>query len=492
MITALQQGFAHVPTDGTQDVFVAVKAVYTAIGTDVKPIVLQKLLFFANGIACAIFGKPLTTSTTEAWKYGPVIRRVWNSYKGRSPKPYQKQDDDDLLVPSRMVTVCVGLSVAAHGDDHWWKIVDESHIPPWENAYVPRQPSLSQPILFDDTREWFSNPDNLLGEVLPGIIKKQDLFPEIADFKVVVKDVLLALVHDFTFKAWGKINVSPNCAREINPDVVIWPGQDPLAALAVAFARPIHIYDVYRTQFGETTDAYLLDLARLACLGDWVALIRLSQSAELAEAIDALPIDRLDSTTVPESYAAGSFAFLAGRESDAVSSWEKCDLPQARIALASASADPAQELKMLGPVAQPHAAFQAGDLEKLKSFPTSAESDLLLGMLAVQTGELTLAKRTLTRSATEGCEEACDALFDYFSNVDCHNEADLKALAAQTQSGKVALATFYFKQDRIDEGRRVVDTLDVLHKHTLYANDGTRKSQEDFLNRLVYIATPPL
>lgn len=49
--------------------------------TDITPLMLQKLLYYTNGIHDAVFGRPLFTSRCEAWIHGPVYRDVYDVFK---------------------------------------------------------------------------------------------------------------------------------------------------------------------------------------------------------------------------------------------------------------------------------------------------------------------------------------------------------------------------------------------------------------------------
>ncbi len=40
---------------------------------DVTPLKLQKLLYYCQGYALALTGKPLFPEPVEAWRYGPVV-----------------------------------------------------------------------------------------------------------------------------------------------------------------------------------------------------------------------------------------------------------------------------------------------------------------------------------------------------------------------------------------------------------------------------------
>lgn len=42
---------------------------------------LQKLLYYAQGLYMAIYGKPLFSDKIEAWTYGPVVPKLYHHYK---------------------------------------------------------------------------------------------------------------------------------------------------------------------------------------------------------------------------------------------------------------------------------------------------------------------------------------------------------------------------------------------------------------------------
>ena len=52
--------------------------------TDLK---LQKLLYYAQGIAIKYTGKPLFNENLVAWDLGPVVPKVYNKYKKYGKKP---------------------------------------------------------------------------------------------------------------------------------------------------------------------------------------------------------------------------------------------------------------------------------------------------------------------------------------------------------------------------------------------------------------------
>lgn len=49
------------------------------------PLMLQKLLYYAQCWSLAEHSEPLFDDDIQAWKWGPVVPVVWKAYSGRSP-----------------------------------------------------------------------------------------------------------------------------------------------------------------------------------------------------------------------------------------------------------------------------------------------------------------------------------------------------------------------------------------------------------------------
>lgn len=46
------------------------------------PLRLQKLLYYVQGWSLAVNGRPMFNDPIQAWKYGPVVRSVYDAFKG--------------------------------------------------------------------------------------------------------------------------------------------------------------------------------------------------------------------------------------------------------------------------------------------------------------------------------------------------------------------------------------------------------------------------
>jgi uncharacterized phage-associated protein len=52
-----------------------------AAGSPLTHLQIHKLIYFAQGWTLAILDKPLISDEIEAWKYGPVVRSVFDAFK---------------------------------------------------------------------------------------------------------------------------------------------------------------------------------------------------------------------------------------------------------------------------------------------------------------------------------------------------------------------------------------------------------------------------
>ena len=104
-------------------------------GDAISNMKLQKLLYYAQGFALAILGKPLFDDDFEKWTYGPVLPAVYNKYKvfcseaiprpeGASLQDYT--DDERKLLDEVYYTF---------GQYSAWALSEMSHATkPWQDA----------------------------------------------------------------------------------------------------------------------------------------------------------------------------------------------------------------------------------------------------------------------------------------------------------------------------------------------------------------------
>lgn len=48
---------------------------------EVTPLMLQKLLYFVQGVSCALYKEPLLSEDCQAWVHGPVYPQVYDMFR---------------------------------------------------------------------------------------------------------------------------------------------------------------------------------------------------------------------------------------------------------------------------------------------------------------------------------------------------------------------------------------------------------------------------
>ena len=60
--------------------------------SDITPLALQKLLYYAQGFFKAFTGEYLFHNNCEAWVHGPVYRSVYYKYKNYGYNPIEENE----------------------------------------------------------------------------------------------------------------------------------------------------------------------------------------------------------------------------------------------------------------------------------------------------------------------------------------------------------------------------------------------------------------
>jgi uncharacterized phage-associated protein len=115
---------------------------------------LQKLVYYTEGRHLAYFEHPLINEEFEAWIHGPVVRSLWDYFKGRGnyfTEWYLKQElaektrkyFNHLLQPEQLELV--GDVIKEYGDKSAYHLEALSHAEmPWRaarNGYAPSERS---------------------------------------------------------------------------------------------------------------------------------------------------------------------------------------------------------------------------------------------------------------------------------------------------------------------------------------------------------------
>jgi uncharacterized phage-associated protein len=68
---------------------------------DITPIKLQKLLYFAHGFHLAVFGAPLIGENFEAWKHGPVVKDIYETFSTFGKKHIKYDGSPNLSIDGK-------------------------------------------------------------------------------------------------------------------------------------------------------------------------------------------------------------------------------------------------------------------------------------------------------------------------------------------------------------------------------------------------------
>jgi uncharacterized phage-associated protein len=123
---------------------------------DFTPLKLQKILYYAQGWYLADKNKPLFDSPIYAWKYGPVVQKVYDYYKGR-PTAHITVDEvpgnpDNLDVAEKKFLDAIW---GQYGKKSAWELVGMTHVTqPWIEAFAD---PISDVIDNDEIRDYFLN-----------------------------------------------------------------------------------------------------------------------------------------------------------------------------------------------------------------------------------------------------------------------------------------------------------------------------------------------
>ena len=112
---------------------------------------LQKLVYYAQGFALALHGRPLFPERIEAWTYGPVVPELYHEYRGYGSDPIPQPGEIDFSIYDVQTRELLDEVYAVYGQFSAWKLRDMTHSePPWRDT-----PS-GQEIQHDDLSCYFA------------------------------------------------------------------------------------------------------------------------------------------------------------------------------------------------------------------------------------------------------------------------------------------------------------------------------------------------
>ncbi len=118
---------------------------------------LLKLIYFAHGWRLAIYGQPLVKNHFEAWKHGPVVRAVYESFErsGGTPltsrankfDPVEGSQREATYNLSEEETVFLAQIFGSYGHLHAYRLSEVTHErgSPWDEVWQEDDPETINP-----------------------------------------------------------------------------------------------------------------------------------------------------------------------------------------------------------------------------------------------------------------------------------------------------------------------------------------------------------
>ncbi len=97
---------------------------------------LQKLCYYAQGIALARFGHPMFSDGIERWQYGPVVRSLWLEYRGYgdTPLPVPEESFDTAQIGDEAAHLLDEV-IKKYGVRTAGELINMTHAePPWRET----------------------------------------------------------------------------------------------------------------------------------------------------------------------------------------------------------------------------------------------------------------------------------------------------------------------------------------------------------------------
>jgi uncharacterized phage-associated protein len=112
---------------------------------------LQKLMYYAQGFALALYGRPLFPERIEAWTHGPVVPDLYHEYKGHGSDAIPFPRGIELTEFEAKTRELLDEVYATYGQFSAWKLRDMTHSePPWSETPAGLE------IRHDDLSEFFA------------------------------------------------------------------------------------------------------------------------------------------------------------------------------------------------------------------------------------------------------------------------------------------------------------------------------------------------
>ena len=104
-------------------------------GGSISNLKVQKLCYYAQGIALALLGKPLFLDDIVHWEHGPVVRNVYQRYQTHQAAAIPAPEDLDLTLYDRETQGLLDKVHRVYGQVSAWELRDRTHEEaPWTNT----------------------------------------------------------------------------------------------------------------------------------------------------------------------------------------------------------------------------------------------------------------------------------------------------------------------------------------------------------------------
>ena len=109
-------------------------------GNVLTPMQLLKLVYIAHGWMLGLYGRPLIGDKIEAWKYGPVIPRLYHAIKHCKDRPVTNHITAEELEFAEIETDLLKQVYEAYGTESGIELSRLTHMKgtPWELVYEPQ------------------------------------------------------------------------------------------------------------------------------------------------------------------------------------------------------------------------------------------------------------------------------------------------------------------------------------------------------------------
>lgn len=125
----------------------------TEAGDSITNLKLQKVLYYAQGWALAVLGKPLFDEVVEAWKYGPVVPSIYHAFKKFGDGAIMPNDAPKGALPGEIAAL-IDQVWDRYGNMSGTDLVRQPHREsPWSDAFDPAVSS--KPIKKADMQAFF-------------------------------------------------------------------------------------------------------------------------------------------------------------------------------------------------------------------------------------------------------------------------------------------------------------------------------------------------